>query len=146
MTADFKAFMAQRQAAARAFVTGDPEPVVSLSQASGQATFFDPGGGSTEGAAEVNRVNREGARAFGPAGTTHFDVRDSAASDELAYWVGFQLAEVELKSTGKKVPMRIRVTEIFRRSGSEWKLIHRHASMAKDVEHSPDARPAPRAQ
>jgi ketosteroid isomerase-like protein len=128
----FTTFMRKREAAARAFVNGDAEPVAALSIDAGQATFFDPGGGFTEGASEVNRVNREGAKSFGPESSTQLEVHDRDESGDLAFWVGYQSAEVELRGKGKKVPMRIRVTEIFRRVGEDWKMIHRHASMAKE--------------
>ena len=132
MAEKFTAFMRKREAAARAYVSGDSEPVAALSLDVGQATFFDPGGGFTEGAPEVNRVNREGAQSFGPDSSTQLEVHDSDESGDLAFWVGYQLAEVELRGKGRKVPMRIRVTEIFRRVGDEWRMIHRHASMAKE--------------
>lgn len=145
MAEKFTTFMLKREAAAQAFVCGDPEPVTALSVDAGQATFFDPGGGFTEGAKEVNRVNREGSLAFGPDGSTQLDVHDSDESGELAFWVGYQLAEVELKGRGQKVPTRIRVTEIFRRTGEEWKLIHRHASTAKDSPQEPPVAVGPAA-
>lgn len=132
MSEKFNTFMQQRVAAARAFVDGDPEPVAALSLQQGQATFFDPGGGFTEGAAEVNRANREGSRSFCPGGTTKLDVHDSGESGDLAFWVGYQLAEVLPEGKTEKVSMRIRVTEIFRRVDGEWKMVHRHASKASD--------------
>lgn len=129
MPDDFDEFMTRREEAARAYVTGNPEPVASLSAKTGQAIFFDPGGGFTEGTAQVNEVNRLGSGQFGSKGTTSFEVKDLASSRDLAFWTGFQVAEVELK--GQMVSMRLRVTEVFRHNGDEWELIHRHASPAK---------------
>jgi ketosteroid isomerase-like protein len=131
MSQPFDSFMTQREAAARAYVSGDGSLVEALSVAQGQATFFDPGGGFTESAERVNEVNRQGARSFGPGGTTHFDVKDKGASDDLAFWTGYQIASVERE--GKTVRMTIRITEIFRRDDGEWRMIHRHASMAKSA-------------
>ena len=131
MSESFEAFMQRREEAARAFVTGDGSLVVALSAARGQATFFDPGGGFTEGAETINAGNLAGARAFGPGGTTQLEIKDQGASGDLAFWTGFQVSSVE--RDGKTMPMTIRVTEVFRREGEAWKMIHRHASMAKDA-------------
>ena len=132
MPESFKIFMTRREAAARAYVTGDPEPVVALSAMSGQATFFDPGGGFTKGAETVNRSNREASHLFGPSGTTRFEIHDQGESGDLAFWTGFQIAEMEIAGKDGKVPMKLRITEVFRRDGETWRMVHRHASLAKD--------------
>lgn len=133
MTEDFKTFFeAARRPAASAFAAGDGAPVVRLSAQGGQATFFDPGGGFTEGAEAINRANREGASHFGPSGTTELQVKDLAESGDLAFWTGFQTADLDVG--GKRQLMRLRVTETYRREADGWKMIHRHASMASDKE------------
>lgn len=131
MSESFETFMTRREEAARAFVKGDGSLVAALSAQSGQATFFDPGGGFIEGAERINEGNREGAKAFGPGGTTHFEIKDKEASGDLAFWTGYQMASVERE--GQAVPMKIRITEIFRREGEQWWMIHRHASMAQEA-------------
>ena len=131
MSKNFEKFMKDREAAARAYVAGNADPVIGLSTGAGQATFFDPGGGFVEGAEAVNRGNREGAKNFGPSGTTHFEIRDHAESGDLAFWAGFQIAEIEIVGKPRKMPMKLRISEVFRREGGEWRMIHRHASVAE---------------
>ena len=130
MAADFDAFLeGPRREAATAFVKGDASLVRAISPHDGHATFFDPGGGYTEGAANINRVNAEGAARFGPGSTTELDVKDRGSSGDLAFWTGFQTAQVE--ADGKITPMNIRVTEVYRLQDGGWKMVHRHASIAK---------------
>jgi ketosteroid isomerase-like protein len=129
MSQDFDTFLERtRRPAAAAFVRGDASPVVELSAHSGQATFFDPGGGFIEGARAINDANLKGAAHFGPKSSTSLDIRDHGASGDIAFWTGFQEAQVDMG--GKMQPMKLRVTEVFRRIDGEWRLVHRHASQA----------------
>jgi ketosteroid isomerase-like protein len=68
-------------------------------------------------------------------GESDFEVLHFAAGDGVAYWVGIQRAGVRLKKDGqvdKRVSMNLRVTEVFRREGAEWKLVHRHADLLEE--------------
>jgi ketosteroid isomerase-like protein len=60
-------------------------------------------------------------------GDSSFEILQMAASDGIAYWVGIQRAMVRLDGSTEKIPFNLRVTEVFRREGDEWKLAHRHA-------------------
>ncbi|EYD76996.1 polynucleotide phosphorylase/polyadenylase [Rubellimicrobium mesophilum DSM 19309] len=132
MAEDFDGFLQRREAAARAYTTGDPAPLLAMTAAEGQVTFLDPGGNALQGAQPVRISFAEGSAMFGPSTTTRFEVLDSGASGDLAWWTGFQLAEAELKGQPGHVPMRLRITEVFRRSGGAWLLVHRHASQASE--------------
>ena len=123
----FEAFMHQRRRVAAAFVNGDPGPLREISTAAEPATFFGPGGGVERGAARVLAVNEAGARQFEPGGTTGLEVLHSAADGDLGYWTGWQHATVRAKGQETAMQMTLRVTEVFRREGGAWKLIHRHA-------------------
>ena len=46
---------------------------------------------------------------------------------DLAYEVGIERNTVKLGAATEKVPIRLRVTTVFRREGAEWKIVHRHA-------------------
>ena len=80
-----------------------------------------------QGAHQVNAANAKGAQLFKPGGTNTFEIMHMAVDTDLAYWVGIQRSVVNMRGQDSSVPMALRVTEIFRRDGAEWKLIHRHA-------------------
>ena len=124
---DFEQFMKQRDDAARAYVRGDATPLGRIVARRGDATFFAPRGGYVQGADDVFSTYEHDAAAFAPGGDSSFEILQTAASDGLAYWVGFQRATVHMRGRTEAVPFNLRVTEVFRREGDEWKLIHRHA-------------------
>ena len=126
-TADFAHFMQQRKEASDAFTNGNVEPLERLSTHHSPATIFGPKGDCVQGADQVNAANEKGARLFKPGGSNAFEILHSAADNALAYWVGIQRSVVRMDGKEAGVPMDLRVTEIFRREGSEWKLVHRHA-------------------
>jgi ketosteroid isomerase-like protein len=123
----FDTFMQQRRHVATAFVNGDPTPLREISTSADPATFYGPGGGIEQGAAHVLAVNEAGSRQFQRGGSTELEVLHYAANGDLGYWTGWQHASVRTAGATEPTPMKLRVTEIFRRENGAWKLIHRHA-------------------
>ncbi|MES1245799.1 MAG: TIGR03067 domain-containing protein [Acidobacteriota bacterium] len=66
---------------------------------------------------------------FEPGSETHFEILHMAADGGVGYWVGFQHTSARLRGQAEPIPMKLRVTEVFRREAGEWKLVHRHADM-----------------
>jgi len=128
---DFEQFMKRREDAARAYVNGDAGPVGDIAALDLPATFFHPGGDCEQGAEQVSSRYARDATNFEAGGDSSFEILHMAAGDGIAYWVGFQRATARLKGRPEAVPMGLRITEIFRREGDEWKLVHRHADMLK---------------
>jgi ketosteroid isomerase-like protein len=130
---DFASFMKQREEAAAAYVCGDPSSLGVIVPKEGAATFFHPKGAVVVGAAEVRTRYDGDAASFEPGGTTHFEVLQSGASGDLAFWTGFQVAKARMRGRDVPVPMRLRVTEVFRRAQrGGWELVHRHADAVTD--------------
>ena len=124
---DFEQFMKRREDAASAYVKGDSHPLSQMVATISPATFFGPKGGFREGASNVASTYDHDATVFQPEGESSFDVLQSAASGDIAYWVGFQWVKARLKGSTTTVPMKLRVTEVFCHEEGEWKLVHRHA-------------------
>ena len=131
-TRDFEQFMKQREQAAGAFVSGDIGPLSAIAAHTSRASFFGPRGGFEQGAEHVLEVYERDCAHFA-AGESRFEILHMAAGDSVAYWTGLQHATTRFKGSDKTVPMRLRVTEIFRREGREWKLVHRHADMLAEA-------------
>jgi ketosteroid isomerase-like protein len=125
----FESFMQTRIKAADSYANGDSAPVLSLLTRHAKSTFFGPGGGYTEGAREVASTHEKAAQAFQPGGKNELELLQVFAGESVAYWVGIQHAKVRMRGKDELVPMSLRVTEVFRREGDDWKLVHRHADM-----------------
>ena len=124
---DFEQFMQRRENAARSYVSGDATPLGGLVTQDLPATFFAPSGSYRQGAATVWAQYEHDAALFDAGSDSHFEILQMAASDGVAYWVGFQHADVRLRGKAEAVPMSLRITEVFRREGDAWKMVHRHA-------------------
>jgi ketosteroid isomerase-like protein len=130
---DFEQFMRRREEAALAYVNGDPEPLSQIATKTPPATFFSPRGDFVQGANEVSARYDADATAFASNSDNTMQILQMGASEGIAYWVGFQRASVHLKGKAEAVPFNLRVTELFRREGGEWKLVHRHADEVKSA-------------
>ena len=124
---DFEQFMKRREAASEAYVQGDAEPLSHIVARVFLATFFPPNGGFSQGTEEVAARYESDAEIFEQGSHFSFEILQMAASDGIAYWVGFMRGEARMRGKAEATPMNLRVTEVFRREDGEWKMVHRHA-------------------
>jgi ketosteroid isomerase-like protein len=123
---DFAEFMKRRESAARAFINGDFGPSRPMLAEDAPATFFDPWGGCHQGPADVRDCYERNASLFA-SGSCTFETLQLGADERFGYWVFLQQGSVKLHGAADPIPASLRVTEVFRRDGGEWKLVHRHA-------------------
>jgi len=120
--ASFDDFLKRREEAGQAFITGDPQALGQIVARELPATFFGPGGGFREGAANVWAQYEHDSGMFEPGSESAFQVLQKASSDDNGYWVTFQNATVRMRGKPEPTSMRLRVTEVFRRESGDWKM------------------------
>lgn len=133
LEAEFRAFLARRQAATAAFFNGDPAPWKAMAAQTDDITMFGGFGGFEQGWEAVgDRYTWAAAR--NADGAVHVELIACHVTPAMACTVAIERGEV--RSTGAQTfaPKALRVTEIFRREGSDWKLIHRHADPLVSVQ------------
>jgi NAD(P)H-dependent FMN reductase/ketosteroid isomerase-like protein len=126
----FEHFLKRRDEIATAYVNGDSGPLETIVTQTPPATFLAPNGESLTGVAALSERYANNASYFSTGGKSRLEVFN-AASGQLAFWTGIQHAEARLKGKKELSVSALRVTEVFRLEGSEWKLIHRHADVGK---------------
>jgi ketosteroid isomerase-like protein len=104
---------------------GDPQPYIDCWTKSDDATLFGAWGPIEKGYQQVSRTFRwVGSRLQGGKLVEEHSV--AIASGDPGYTVGFEHGEVIVDGSPPQA-MTIRVTHIYRRFGTEWLLVHRHA-------------------
>ncbi len=124
---EFDEFLKRRLTASDAYVNGDPEPLDQIVPHSGEASFHSPSGDTVNGAEGVAARNRKDAAMFAPGSKNRFDILQQGSDGDLGFWTGFQIASACMAGKKDPVEMKIRITEIFRRTDGTWKMVHRHA-------------------
>lgn len=131
---DFEVFLKRRAKVADAYVNGDAGPLGEIVARELPATFFGPGGGVVDGAEAVAARYVKDAQSFENGGQNSIEILQMSAGGGIGYWTGYQRASARLKGAPGPVSMSLRITEVFRREGDDWKLVHRHADMLVDVQ------------
>jgi ketosteroid isomerase-like protein len=110
-------------AALNSMANGDAGPVADVWSHSADVTSMHPLGGREVGWEEVAVPWGQVAQM---ASGGHVELADQLirVSGDMAYEVGVEKGEMTL--AGRQVPMNHRVTNVYRREGGEWKIVHHH--------------------
>jgi ketosteroid isomerase-like protein len=104
---------------------GDPQPYIDCWAETSDVTLFGAWGPIEKGTPAVTETFRWVANRF-TGGMTDVENTVVDASSDLAYTVGFERGPASVNG-GPMQEMVIRVTQVYRREGNDWKLVHRHA-------------------
>lgn len=125
----FQAFLPQWEAAQTRFINGDPTLWKQNASHRDDATILGAFGGHEKGLSEVGARNDWASAQFKDSGATQkIEYLNTTVSGDLAFTVTIERQEaVRIGEQEKPTPRALRVTQIFRKEGGSWKLLHRHA-------------------
>jgi ketosteroid isomerase-like protein len=133
-TEDFRAMLHKTVAALNALLTGDPQPFNGLCSHAEDLSVFGGFGGVARGWDSVERDTRLAASHFTNGRLTGIELVTLGANDngDLAFSVWIERAEARVDGSDAMIPLAVRVTHIYRREASVWRLIHRHGDRATE--------------
>jgi len=115
-------------------ILGDPEPFKALWSHRDEVSLFGAFGPCKKGWHQISKTMDWVASRYREGTVTdEYEVVHEGA--DLAYTVGYEIADVVLDGT-PKTRQRLRVTQIYRREDGTWRLVHRHGDIAP-AGHSP---------
>jgi ketosteroid isomerase-like protein len=122
---DFRAEIHPRLIAElKALHSGDPQPRLAIWSAEDPVTLF---GAAMSGSGwdEVSRIFRAIASRWSNCTDQRVEIIAAGVSGDLAYTVELEHTSVSIDGI-PATPYTLRVTQIYRREGGEWKIVHRH--------------------
>ena len=112
--------------AASALIDGDIRGYLSLIEHADDYTLMSPYGGEPIRGFDDSDEAIEGLAEFFRGGEARLEVVESYASGDLAVLVVIERQHGEIGNLPEQ-DWSLRVTWVFRRSGSGWEVVHRHA-------------------
>ncbi len=111
-------------AALNSGTSGDAGPMMAIWSHSADVTTMHPIGNREVGWEQVRTAWEMAASAFS-GGKIRLSDQLIRVGADLAYEVGTEEGEATL--AGERVQINHRVTNVYRREGGEWKIVHHHA-------------------
>ncbi len=119
--------LAQRTSDANvALIRGDADGYLALIEHAEDYTLMAPFGGPTKLGFEDSNETREGMKKFFKSGTFVQEVVATYRSGDLVVLVTIERIRAEISKLAEQ-DWSLRVTQVFRREGSGWRIVHRHA-------------------
>jgi len=109
----------------QALVRGDIDGYLDFIKHAKDYTLMNPFGG-TERGFDDSKERREAMARFFKSGTLHQEVVSTYYSGDLVVLVTIERVRAQVGNLPEQ-DWSLRVTQVFRREGSEWWIVHRHA-------------------
>jgi ketosteroid isomerase-like protein len=109
-----------------AVVHGDIDAYLALIEHAKDYTLMAPFGGATTRGFDASSEHRASMARFFKSGTLAQDVVATYNSGDLVVLVTIERVRAEVGALPEQ-DWSLRVTQVFRRDGAEWRLAHRHA-------------------
>ena len=123
---DVAALVRDTEEANKALVRGDIDKYVALTRHGQDYLLMNPFGGAPTRGFEDTPERREGMKKFFKNGTLEQEVVATWESGDLAVLVTIERVRGEIGGLPEQ-DWTLRVTQVFRRDGKQWQLVHRHA-------------------
>lgn len=131
---DLDAAIAAVRAAGVAFVNGRPEAWMAICSHRADATLFGGWGGHERGWEELAPRYAWAAARFA-GGEVTFAELSRFVSGDLACTVHHERTQARLAGMTESVSIALRVTHLYRREETAWKLVHCHADPLVAIQH-----------
>jgi len=105
---------------------GDPTAFVEQLSTRDPLTLFPASQPSHAGWMDVSRAIRRVAATYSGSDPVEFELVAAGLSGDLAYLVGYERGASSIGDAPMQV-LGLRVTQVYRREGGTWRLVHRHA-------------------
>jgi hypothetical protein len=125
--AEWRAFLANIDAAQDEFADGRPEKFKALWSHTDEVTLSGGHGGVVERGWDKVAGRLDWASATYQAGERSNRLISGFVGEELAYLVRMEVIEARIGGDARRARQELRVTMVFRREAHGWRIVHRHA-------------------
>ncbi len=109
-------------------LNGDPGPMVEIWSHGSDVTTMHPLGGREHGWDAVRDSWEQAAQALSDGQVSQDDLVVVPLTDDVAYTLGTENGQAKLGEETVRIDWR--ATNIYRREGGEWKMVHHHTDVS----------------
>jgi ketosteroid isomerase-like protein len=132
---DVRDLIRRVEEATSVFIRGDMRRYVELVPRADDYTLMAPSGGEPRRGFDGSDDALDALEQFFRGGEAELDVFETYASGDLAVLVAIERQHGEVGGLSDQ-DWSLRVTQVFRREGSDWRLVHRHADpLVREITH-----------